>query len=55
MNPDTEKFRFRRFLEDMATEGEVDIVDAPTPLSIIAERLEGNPHGVWFRNGKSVV
>ena len=50
MKPDTEKFRFRRFLEEMAHEGEVDIVDEPTPLSTIAERLEGNPHGVWFRN-----
>jgi hypothetical protein len=43
MKPDTEKFRFRRFLEEMAHEGEVDIVDEPTPLSTIAERLEGNP------------
>lgn len=50
MKPDTERFRFRRFLEDIANEGEIDIVDAPTPLSTIAERLEGNPHGVWFRN-----
>ena len=49
MTPDTEKFRFRRFIEDMADEGEVDIVEAATPLAAVAARLEGNSHGVWFR------
>ena len=49
MTPDTETFRFRRFLEDMVSAGEIDVVDEITPLSAIAERLEGNPHGVWFR------
>lgn len=49
MTPDTETFRFRRFLEDMVSAGEIDVVDEATPLSAIAERLEGNPHGVWFR------
>lgn len=50
MKPDTEQFRFRRFIERMAAEGELEIVDAPTSLSIVAARLEGNSQGVWFRN-----
>lgn len=49
MTPDTETFRFRHYLEAMAEAGEVDVIDGPTPLSAIAERLEGNGQGVWFR------
>lgn len=50
MNVDTEKYRFRSYLEAMAGLGEIDIVEEPTPLSAIADRLEGNPQGVWFRS-----
>ncbi|NBP73997.1 MAG: UbiD family decarboxylase, partial [Alphaproteobacteria bacterium] len=50
MTPDTETFRFRRFLEVMAADGAVEVVEEPTPLSVIAHRLEGNPKGTWFRN-----
>ena len=49
MTPDTEKFRFRRYLESMADQGEIDVDNTPTPLSTVAGRLEGNPQGVWFR------
>ena len=49
MTPDTEKFRFRSYLEAMADAGEVEIVAEATPLSAIAAKLEGNPQGVWFR------
>mgnify|MGYP000856134098 CR=1 FL=1 len=50
MTIDTETFRFRRFLEQMADAGEVEVIDKATPLSAIAEKLEGNSQGVWFRN-----
>jgi 2,5-furandicarboxylate decarboxylase 1 len=49
MTADTETFRFRSYLEAMAEAGEIDVVDSPAPLSTIAERLEGNTQGVWFR------
>lgn len=49
MTADTETFRFRTYLEAMADAGEVEIVDGMTPLSAVAERLEGNRQGVWFR------
>lgn len=49
MTADTEAFRFRRYLEAMTDAGEIEIVDAMTPLSEIAAKLEGNSQGVWFR------
>lgn len=49
MTADTEAFRFRTYLQAMADAGEIEVVDTMTPLSAIAERLEGNPRGVWFR------
>lgn len=49
MTADTETFRFRRYLEAMAELGEIDVIDAPTPLSTVAGILEGNAQGVWFR------
>ena len=50
MTVDTEKFRFRSLVESLANDGDVETVDDPTPLSAVAERLEGNPQGTWFRN-----
>ena len=50
MTVDTEQFRFRTLVEQLANDGEVETVDDPTPLSGVAERLEGNPQGTWFRN-----
>lgn len=49
MTVDTEKYRFRRYLEAMAELGEIDVVEETARLSTIAERLEGNSQGVWFR------
>ena len=48
MTVDTEKFRLRAFLEAMAEDGEVEVVDEQTPLSTVAARLEGNTHATWF-------
>ena len=50
MTIDTEKFRFRRFVEEMAKIGDVEVIESPTPLAAVADRLEGNPNGTWFRN-----
>ena len=50
MTVDTERFRFRAMVEQLSNDGDVETVDDPTPLSAIAERLEGNPKGTWFRN-----
>ncbi|MGB0629353.1 MAG: UbiD family decarboxylase [Alphaproteobacteria bacterium] len=49
MTADTEKFRFRSLVEAMAADGEIEVIDDPAPLSTIADRLEGNPKGTWFR------
>ena len=50
MTIDTEKFRFRRFVEEMAKIEDVEVIESPTPLAAVADRLEGNPNGTWFRN-----
>ena len=50
MTIDTEKFRFRRFVEEMAKNGDVEVIESRTPLAAVADRLEGNPNGTWFRN-----
>ncbi len=50
MTADTETFRFRRFMETLAEAGEVETVDAPTPLSRIASTLDGNAKAVMFGN-----
>ena len=50
MTIDTEAFRFRSLVKRLAADGEVEIIHEPTSLSKIAECLEGNPCGAWFRN-----
>ena len=46
---DFERFRLRRFVEGLATAGELEIHDAPVDLAGIAELLEGNPKAVLCR------
>ena len=46
---DLDRFRLRRFVDDLIGTGDVDIVDQPTPLVGIAARLEGNPKAVLFK------
>jgi len=49
-SPDTESFRLRGFVEKLRAAGELEVVDGPTPLMAIAQRLDGNPRAVLFRN-----
>jgi UbiD family decarboxylase len=46
---DLDRFRLRRFIEDLVTSGEVERRDAPVDLAGIAEILDGNPRAVHFR------
>jgi 2,5-furandicarboxylate decarboxylase 1 len=46
---DLDRFRLRRFIEDLAASGEVECRDAPVDLAGIAEILDGNPRAVHFR------
>ena len=48
--PDTEKFRLRRFVEKLVQQGECVIHDDPIDLIDVASVLDGNPKAVWFRN-----
>ena len=48
--PDTEKFRLRRFVEKLVQQGECIVHDAPIDLIDVASVLDGNPKAVWFRN-----
>lgn len=48
--PDTEKFRLRRFVEKLVQQGECVIHDEPIALIDVAAVLDGNPKAVWFRN-----
>ena len=50
--PDTEKFRLRRFVEKLVQQGECVVHDAPIDLIDVAAVLDGNPKAVWFRNVK---
>ena len=49
-SPDTETFRLRGFVERLRAAGELEVVDGPTPLMAVAQRLDGNPKAVLFRN-----
>src|SRR5262249_62101321 len=49
MQPDTEKFRLRAFVERLVQQGECVVHDAPIDLIDIAPMLDGNPKAVWFR------
>jgi UbiD family decarboxylase len=48
--PDTEKFRLRRFVEKLVQQGECVVHDQPIDLIEVASVLDGSPKAVWFRN-----
>jgi UbiD family decarboxylase len=48
-NIDFERFRLRRFLEELAAAGEVEIREQPAELADIAGVLTGNAKAVWFK------
>ena len=47
--PDLDRFRLRRFVDDMIDEGEVEVVEEPIDLADVAARMEGNKQAVLFR------
>ncbi|MDB5410838.1 MAG: UbiD family decarboxylase [Rhodospirillales bacterium] len=47
--PDTEKFRLRRFIELLVQQGECKIHEAPIDLVDVAAVLDSSPQAVWFR------
>jgi 2,5-furandicarboxylate decarboxylase 1 len=47
---DFDRFRLRRFMEDMNEAGEVKIVDAKTDLADVAAIVSANTQAVWFKN-----
>jgi UbiD family decarboxylase len=46
---DTERFRLRNFVEQLAEIGECETRDAPTDLIDVAAALDGNPRAVHFK------
>jgi len=48
-NADFDRFRLRRFVEDLASTGELDTREGPIDLADIAGVLEGNAKAVLFR------
>jgi 2,5-furandicarboxylate decarboxylase 1 len=46
---DLDRFRLRRYIEELTGTAELDIRDEPIDLAGIAEVLEGNPKAVLFR------
>jgi 2,5-furandicarboxylate decarboxylase 1 len=47
---DTETFRLRRFIERLEQIGELDICEESVQTAEIADRLDGNPQAVWFKD-----
>jgi 2,5-furandicarboxylate decarboxylase 1 len=47
---DFDRFRLRRFIEELAERGELDIRHEPIDFGGIAEVLDGNPKAVLFRS-----
>ena len=47
---DVERFRLRRFVEQLVQQGACEVHDAPIDLIDVAARLDCNPKAVWFRN-----
>ena len=45
---DLDRFRLRRFIDDLAGTGEIEMREAPVDLADIAEILDGNPQAVHF-------
>ena len=46
---DTERFRLRRFVEELVAQGECAVHDAPIDLVDLASQLDCNEKAVWFR------
>src|SRR3954447_7721573 len=46
---DTERFRLRRFIDELAGSEELELRDSPTDLADVAKALDGNPKAVLFR------
>jgi UbiD family decarboxylase len=46
---DFDRFRLRRFIDDLVKAGEVEVHAAPIDLADVADKLEGNPKAVFFR------
>jgi 2,5-furandicarboxylate decarboxylase 1 len=46
---DMDRFRLRRFVEELAAPDELDIRNDPVDLADVADALEGNPRAVLFR------
>ena len=46
---DCERFRLRRFVEQLVEQGECEVRDGPTDLVDVAAGLDGNRSAVWFR------
>src|SRR4051812_49947013 len=44
-----DRFRLRRFVEELARSDELDIRNEPVDLADVAEALEGNTRAVLFR------
>ncbi len=49
-NIDTERFRLRRYIDELIAAGEVDIHDEPLDLGQLGMLLDGNPKAVLFRS-----
>ncbi len=47
---DCERYRLRRYAEELARAGEIEEVSEATPLARVAARLDGNARAVWFRD-----
>ena len=50
---DVERFRLRRFVDELNRVGELQTIEAPLDLIDIAGYLDGNPKAVLFRNVRS--
>lgn len=48
--PDLEKFRLRRFVEELRAKGEVDVIDKPVQLGDVSPIIEATPKAVLFRS-----
>ncbi len=46
---DLDRFRLRRFVDDLVTAGEAEVHAGPVELAAIADTLEGNPKAVLYR------
>lgn len=47
---DLDRFRLRRFVEDLRDAGELDIREGAVDLADVAAILQNNPKAVWFRD-----